>query len=53
MILLAAVSQLTFNVTPAAQSIVQIQDLDYGYSVLTEPSQELCKTRGRPWCLPP
>ena len=49
MILLAAASHLTLNVTPAAQSIVHIQDLDYVYSTRSEPSQEVRKRRGRPW----
>jgi hypothetical protein len=49
MILLAAAGHLTLNVTPAAQSIVHIQDLDYVYSTRSEPSQEVRKTRGRPW----
>ena len=49
MILLAAASHLALNVTPAAQSIVHIQDLDYVYSTWSEPSQEVRKTRGRPW----
>jgi hypothetical protein len=49
MILFAVASHLTLNVTPAAQSIIPIQDLDYVYSALNEPSQALRKTRGRPW----
>ena len=49
MILLASASHVTLNVTPAVQSIVHIQDLDYGDSTLNEPSQELHKARGRPW----
>jgi hypothetical protein len=48
MILLAAASHSTLNVTPAAQLIVHIQDLDYGYSTRNEPSQDLRKTRSRP-----
>jgi len=49
MIRLAAASHLTLNVTRAAQSIVQIQDLDYVYSTRSKPSQEVRKTRGRLW----
>ena len=49
MILLAAASHVTLNVTPAVQSIVHIQDLDYGDSALNEPSPELHKAQGRPW----
>ena len=49
MILRSAASHLTLIVTPAAQSIVHIQDLDYVYSTRSEPSQEVRKRRGRPW----
>jgi hypothetical protein len=49
MILPATATHSTLNVTPAAQSIVHIQDLDYVYSTRSEPSQEVRKTRGRPW----
>lgn len=49
MILFAVASHSTLNVTPAAQSIVHIYDLDYVYSTLNEPPQELRQPRGRPW----
>ena len=49
MILLAAASHLILNVTPDAQFVIHIQNLDYGYSTLNEPSKELSKTRGRLW----